>query len=358
MSFSYLYIITPLISFFLMLIFISPLRQFATKINLVDNPNARKVHKTPIPLVGGLGIALSAGLVLLLMPDFSIVSTGQRSILIGALILLFIGCIDDRLDVRAIYKLMVQLLLAFIVFDAGIRIESLYGIFGIEELPIFAQYVLTVGVITGVVNAFNLMDGIDGLAAGLAILGVSAFSVLAVLQNNSFLVFLYLALTGALIGFLRFNLSKGKKIFMGDAGSLALGFVMVVSGIQLIQSAQVQGHLGLALAIVIGILALPVIDSLRVYRSRIKRGYSPFRPDKTHIHHLILSFGVRHQRASFLIILFAVGILAWSIFFGNYFSLTISLISTLFIFTSIVSLLGVNHEMSLWRQKLREIENF
>ncbi len=357
MDISELYFAIPILSFVFVLILIHPVRRLATMVNLVDNPNARKVHKCPVPLVGGIVVIISSALTLLFTPDFWLSASQYYILVIGAAIFLIIGVIDDKMDIRSVLKLVLQFILAYFVFDRGIRIESLFGIFGIYELPLATQFLFTTIVIVGVVNAFNLMDGIDGLAAGLAIIGLSTFTYIAFITGNTFLVIMYLSLIGALVGFLKYNLSSKSKIFMGDAGSLALGFILVVSGIILIQSAAGTANFSVSITTVIGVLALPVADSLRVYRKRIKTGYSPFRADKTHFHHLVLYLGLNHKIASVMIIGLSFCIVVLSVLFGSIFSITLSISSILLLFILISSILTLNRQINIWKKKIGKMED-
>lgn len=352
------YILTTIATFTLMLVLTPAFRQFALKIKLVDQPNARKVHYAPVPLVGGISVFVSTALVLMLQPQL-ITAVGTTGIVLmaGAFILLLTGVIDDFMDVRAAFKLVIQIAVAFFVFSAGIRIESLYGFLGIYELAYFWQGVLTILIITGVINAFNLTDGIDGLSASLILLALISFCILTILLGHPAFLVVFLALIGALLGFLRFNLSTQKKIFMGDAGALFLGFIIVVSGIALIQMAHNTAFITPTVSTVIGVLAFPVIDSLRVYRRRIRQGYSPFRADKTHFHHLVLNLGLKHKTATAFIVTIAVGILGLSIASGSIYSLTMTVVVLLTLFGTISSVLSLNQEVVIWREKLRHQEN-
>ena len=324
--------------------------------NLVDNPSERKTHSHPVPLIGGIAIILASGMALIIYPEFWIYIGQYNALVVGSLLLLLIGVIDDKMDVRPILRLIIQIAIAHFVFDSGIRIDSMYGVFGVYELPVIAQYFLTMLVIVGTINAFNLMDGIDGLAAGLAIIGLLAYSYIAILAHKEFLVVLFVSLIGALIAFLRYNLSKKNKIFMGDAGSLVLGFILVVSGIILLQSTKGTSNISVSLAVVISVLALPVADSLRVYRKRIKQGYSPFRADRTHLHHMVLFLGVKHKVACALILFLSLGIIGLSIVFGSTFNITFIIISILALFIVISTILGANRELNLWVNKIRKLE--
>jgi UDP-GlcNAc:undecaprenyl-phosphate GlcNAc-1-phosphate transferase len=336
---------------------VPPIKKLAIINKLVDQPNWRKVHADPIPLIGGLTVFLSSGLALFLSQDLYQNFLDNYPLILGAIVLLIIGIVDDKMDISALLKLVVQVALAFFVASIGIRIESLYGILGIYELNESLQILLTTLVIVGTINAFNLMDGIDGLAAGLAILCLSAYSLVAYATSQYFLITLYTSLIGALLGFLRFNLSKSKKIFMGDAGSLALGFIIVVSGIMLIQNSGSLPSESLALTIVLGVLILPVADSLRVYRTRIKMGYSPFRPDKQHFHHLVLQLGIKHKVATLLILLSTLLFLVFSILSDSYFNVTFIIIGLLFLYIIISSILILSNKLHKWKSKLQKLEN-
>ena len=356
-SIYYLYLITPLLAFVVSLFMFPLLRKLAYKVDLVDVPNNRKKHVNSIPLVGGIGVFLSVNLSMLvsLLLDHSLKSL--ETMFVIALIMLIMGVIDDKKDLRASLKLAVQLLLAHWVYSSGIRIESLFGFFGVEELAPWIQYMLTVVVVAGVVNAFNLMDGIDGLAAGMAIVGFVVFAVIAYLIGESKLTLVFLTFIGALIGFLRYNLSKKKKIFMGDAGSLVIGFVLVVSGIQLLQSSHGSHHILTVMLGVVGVLLIPVLDAVRVFRNRIKEGKSPFKADRNHLHHLVLSLGVKHTFASLLIIGISILLLVFGLLTFHIAGLTIAFVLMLFLFYIITSFLQFNKTMETWKSRIKKMEN-
>jgi UDP-GlcNAc:undecaprenyl-phosphate GlcNAc-1-phosphate transferase len=351
-----IYFVVPIVSLVLVTVLMPIVRKIAIKINLVDKPNFRKVHKSPVPLAGGILVVSASLITLLIFPEVWHLEKKYYSLFFCCIILLFLGIIDDKKDLRWTIKFSVQIALAWILFDSGIKIESMFGIFGINELPLTAQYLLTLTVIVGVVNAFNLMDGIDGLAAGLAILGLSAFTVIAFLNNNHFLVLLYLSLIGSLIGFLRFNLSPSKKVFMGDSGALVLGLILVSSGIILIQEANNTSVFSTTFATILGVLALPVADSLRVYRRRFKNGSSPFKADKMHFHHMVLYLGLKHKRASFLIVFISFSLIVMSLVLGTLFSMTFMIIINLIVFIIISEVLWLNRKIKIWRRKIKKLE--
>lgn len=353
---NYNFFLFPLAAFLSSLIILPFLRKAAIRIQLVDKPNSRKVHHQSVPLAGGIGVVLSAFVAMLPLMVLKTEIQPLTSLVLGSLVFLVMGILDDKMDIKASLKLAVQLLVAHYIYTSGIRVESFYGIFGVYEIPAMVQYVLTITIITGVVNAFNLMDGIDGLASGLAIVSMLVFAMLAFVTANTFLGILFLSMSGALAGFLRFNFSKSKKIFMGDAGSLVLGFILVVSAIVLLQSAGNSGTIKIVMPGVMGVLILPVIDSLRVYRRRMKSGKSPFRPDKTHLHHLVLQLGLKHKTASLFIISLALGIIALSFITSSTLGITITLVVSLLIYFVFAQVLHLNSEIIRWKTRIIEME--
>jgi UDP-GlcNAc:undecaprenyl-phosphate GlcNAc-1-phosphate transferase len=351
-----LHVISPLAAFLVTYLLIPALRKVAIRINLVDKPHQRKVHSESVPLVGGISIFLATALILGLSLPFQLDILSQLNLFVATFILLLMGVIDDRFDLSASLKLVIQLILAHYVVIQGIKIESLYGVFGIYELVPWAQYLLTVVVITGVVNAINLMDGIDGLAAGMAVLSFVVLAVLAVFTKQYALALVFMSIIGSLLAFLEFNFSSKQKTFMGDAGSLMLGFVIVVSGIYLIQSASGTSKITLVTLSVIVIMMVPVLDALRVFRRRVKSSKSPFSADKTHLHHLILSTGMRHKWATMAIITLIIMIIGVTLAMYSIVGITISLVLVLVVFYLITKVLKFNNTLNNWKGSIRVME--
>jgi UDP-GlcNAc:undecaprenyl-phosphate GlcNAc-1-phosphate transferase len=352
-----LYIISPITAFVLAMLLIPVLRKIAIKINLVDRPNQRKVHTNLVPLVGGVGVFMASTLALSLTLPFETAILAFKNTYVAAAILLLIGVLDDRFDLKASLKLAIQLLLAHFIYSQGIKIESLHGFGGLYELAPWIQYALTVIVIAGAINAFNLMDGIDGLAAGLAIAGFMVFSLLAIFNTQYWLALVFLTCIGALLAFLRFNLSKSQKIFMGDAGSLMLGFVLVVAGIRLLQTAQGTDRASLTALGVVAVLLVPVFDALRVFRRRMKSGKSPFSADKTHLHHLILSAGLKHKAATLGVVGLVAGIIAVGFICFQLEGITLAIASMLVVFFVAISALQFSNKINNWKNKIKWMEN-
>jgi UDP-GlcNAc:undecaprenyl-phosphate/decaprenyl-phosphate GlcNAc-1-phosphate transferase len=347
---------TILISLTLVIVTMPLMRKGALAVGLVDKPNNRKVHTGTIPLVGGITIWMVSMVSLKLIASPEWLTSEVRYILAASGAMLLLGLLDDKLDLRASIKLLTQLIVAYFAFEYGIRIESLHGVMGIHEIPMYMQYFLTVVIITGVINAFNLMDGIDGLAATIALNAFILFAGLALITGQLLLMYLFLALIGALVGFLRFNLSKKQKVFMGDAGSLFIGTILVLSAIVLIQSAQNTSGIKLILSVIVGVLTLPVLDSLRVYRRRAKDGFSPFRADRTHFHHLILQLGMKPRTATLAITGVSMALIILSVAIGTLTGITVMVVSILTLFIIITTLLTHHNRVDQWRRHIKELE--
>ena len=268
------------------------------KYRLCDVPNGRKVHTTPIPTMGGVAVIGGMVAALALWFPFS-TQIAQVSFFFSISVLFGLGIMDDIRDLSAKYKFMIQFALAALIAVSGIRITSLEGLLGIHELPLAAQYTFTIVAIVGITNAFNLIDGIDGLAGGLGFMSLVTLGIFLTMNGDANTALIAFALAGGLLAFLYFNFNPA-KIFMGDTGSLVLGFVVAVLCIRLMQvsnsvASPVLPH---APVFVLGIVLIPVFDTLRVFATRTWYGKSPFVADKTHIHHLLTNQGFSHAIAS------------------------------------------------------------
>lgn len=345
------------LSLLLTLIFIPFIRSTAIKFNLVDKPNYRKVHTNVVPLVGGISIALVVLIVTLVSAYRYTFVKEYFTIFSGAFLLLVVGVIDDKNDISAKYKLAVQLILAFIIALSGTRLTSLYGLFGIYEIGVWVQYVLTILLITGAVNAFNLMDGVDGLMGGISFVGFAIFLCSAVYFNDYFLVFLSTVFMGAIAGFLKFNFSR-KKIFMGDSGSLFIGFILITQALKFLQenAAPREQNPDVVVLLLIVLFAIPIFDSLRVYLGRIKKGNSPFRADKSHLHHLFLSVGLPHKKVAIAVAAILFLLLGLSLGLKSFLSITLIVLILIFSFSMIVRLLLMINNLYQWTFKIKQME--
>jgi UDP-GlcNAc:undecaprenyl-phosphate/decaprenyl-phosphate GlcNAc-1-phosphate transferase len=288
----------------------------AEKKKLFDIPDAnRKLHIAPIPSLGGLGIF--AGFVLSSMvmipfqeaPDF-------QYFFAAALVIFFLGLKDDILDISAINKFIGQALAAFlIIFKGNIQILSMHGFFGIEELPPMFSLIFTYLTVIVIINSFNLIDGVDGLASSLALMAAIIFGIYFSAVNMAPYAILSFALAGSLIAFLIFNFQPA-KIFMGDTGSLLLGLMNAILVIKFINVAQktdtpfpIESS---SAAIGFSILMIPLLDTLRVFAIRIINRRSPFSPDRNHIHHLLLDRGMSHRLVTLTLVTVNIAFVALS----------------------------------------------
>ena len=214
------------------------------------------------------------------------------------MVLLFgVGIMDDLRDLAARYKLVVEAGLASLLAVSGIRITSFGGLFGITELHIMAQYIITVITIVGITNAFNLIDGIDGLAGSLGLMATTIFGFYFLKLGLYPYSILSFATAGSVAAFLIFNFQPA-KIFMGDTGSMLIGLInaiLVVKFINVADLAETTFPIEAAPAIGFAILMVPLLDTLRVFAIRIANRRSPFSPDRNHVHHLLLDKGLSHR---------------------------------------------------------------
>ncbi len=227
------------------------------------------------------------------------------SLLGATIILLFLGIKDDLLVLSPKKKLIGQIISsAIIIFLTDVRITSFDGLFGIGELPYLISVLFSLFVFILVINAFNLIDGIDGLAGAIALIASVSFGIFALLNGNVLMTLVSFILVGALIGFLRYNLSNTRKLFLGDSGSMFTGFLLAYQGISFLEynsSANVGFGLSNAPILLLVILSYPLLDTLRVFVIRVRNNRSPFSADRNHIHHRLLNLGLRHKHVSMII---------------------------------------------------------
>lgn len=281
---------------------------------LLDAPNQRTIHESSTPRLGGLSIfaGFASAFTIYSTPDFVLMK-----VFAGTIILFFIGLKDDILPVSAFKKFFIQVLATGIVMFLGdIRVSSFHGIFGIYELSDGISYMFTFVIIIGLTNAFNLIDGIDGLAGCITVLVnlVLAYIFIYLMPDSYFSKGIAaLSLVGAVAGFLRYNIHKA-KIFMGDTGSLVCGFVTTCLVIIMVEAKDDYGSYFLSNSPLLGmsLLVIPIVDTLRVFIIRVLQGRSPFDPDKNHLHHTLLHAGL--SQLSTLFVLISINIVFISVF--------------------------------------------
>ena len=276
-------------------------------LRLFDHPNERSSALRPIPTLGGIAIFLSFVFTVTICLYGNEIP--ELIYIFAALLLMFVvGLKDDIVDLPPWKKLVAEMIAAgCIIIFAKIRFTNLHGFLGIEEISLVSSIIITAFFIIVIINAFNLMDGIDGLAAGLSILYASIFGFWFLVNDHLNYAILSFTLVGSIAGFFYFNVFGEKnKIFMGDTGSLVLGTILSIIVIQFNEfNINSLGHFSVksAPAVAFGILIYPLIDTLRVFIIRVLQKKSPFTPDKNHLHHRLLVLGFSHKKASFTIIL-------------------------------------------------------
>lgn len=277
---------------------------------LVDYPDdERKVHKRLIPTIGG--VIIFAGTLIAYLLWYPIIEVGDFKYIAAAMmILFFIGIKDDLVGTAPVKKLAGHIAVAFIlVIIAEIKITNMYGIFGIQEIPDWASILLSVFTYTVIVNAFNLIDGLDGLAAGVGFIACLAFGLWFFFAGGEDNAILALSLAGALLGFLIFNFEPA-RVFMGDSGSLTIGLIISVLSIKLIEydTSDIPANMVYISKPVfaMSVLSYPLIDTLRVFILRTIKGNSPFSADRNHLHHKLIDMGFNHSKTVLTIYAFSV----------------------------------------------------
>ncbi len=273
--------------------------------NLMENPIKRSSHETPTPTFGGIAI-FSSTIISYMLWNFDDEGFLLHKVFAGLVILFFLGLKDDLYSLDALKKLGSQILVALIVVvGSDLRITSFFGIFGVYQIPYLFSIVFSIFLIVALINSFNLIDGVDGLSGGIAMIASAGFGFWFVLNNQWSLACLAFSLVGSLLAYLRYNFSTTNKIFMGDTGSLVVGFIVSVLAIQYVQlnvfnfgsNAMYRN----APVIAIVLLIVPIFDTLRVFSLRILKGKSPFKADRLHLHHLMIDNGLSHIATSFIL---------------------------------------------------------
>jgi UDP-N-acetylmuramyl pentapeptide phosphotransferase/UDP-N-acetylglucosamine-1-phosphate transferase len=277
--------------------------------HLEDKPGFHKIHKAEVPTLGGIGIF--GGFIFGFLIGVNGYMPGLSYFTAAVAFLLFVGIKDDLVYLNPRKKFWGEMGAAILVaVFTNIHITNLHGFAGIGVISVFASYVVTIAIIVIIINAVNLIDGIDGLAAAVGIIASISFGIFFYLSGDYGYTVMAAAMLGSLIAFLRYNMSEGpKKIFMGDSGSLIIGFTLAVFAIhfnELVANGSPAVNLESAPSISIAILIVPLFDTIRVMALRIHAGKSIFVGDKRHIHHMMLRAGFSHKEATLYISFFNV----------------------------------------------------
>lgn len=278
----------------------------ATRAGMVDHPGLRKVHYRPVPLVGGIGMALAV----LLTGWFMVLLDGMEYFMAGMLIMLAVGIIDDLRGMGHRVRFLIQAMAIFVIaVPGGLRLMSFGDLLGLGDINVGALSLpVTLFCCIGVINAVNMSDGLDALAGGIALIAFSAFALMAGLNGQTALVVLCVAFCGAIVGFLFYNF-RNASIFMGDAGSLSLGFSLAYLSLAVTQGEQCVVRPMASLLI----LAVPITDTIIIMTNRALAGKSPFHADKMHLHHILMRVGFGKTTAVLIMLALTVAfaLIAW-----------------------------------------------
>ncbi len=268
--------------------------------NIVDNPDARKLQRNPVPVMGG--VAVFFGIAIGLCSSSAIFNSASTFMLISAmLIMLYVGTIDDIIDLSAGIRFLIEIIIiVWLMYASQSSINCFWGLWGINTIPMWFGYALTVFAAVGIINAINLIDGVNGLSSGFCFMSSILFTIFFYCTGNYVMATLAISAAGAIVPFFLHNVFGSKtRMFIGDGGTLVIGtmmsmFVMSIldrnSGCALL-AAKGFGLIPFTLAV----LSIPIFDTLRVMTTRILNKKSPFHPDKTHLHHMFIELGFSHS---------------------------------------------------------------
>lgn len=340
----YLYSLS--LALFLTIALIPLLIRVSARLGLVDQPTAaRKVHTSAMPRTGGLGIIIGAAIPLLVLLPLD---GYLRNLFVGCAIIIVFGLLDDRFELNYKWKLFGQSLAAIVVMSGGIVLHQ-FPFFGLSDAPVWLSYPVTFVFLVGVVNGVNFSDGLDGLAAGTSIMGLLLIFTLALQSENAPIALMSLTLVGGALGFLRYNTFPA-NIFMGDAGSQFLGFVIACLAIAVTQSDSSPYSPWLPVLI----LGIPIMDIVQVIPVRIHKKLPLPGPDKEHFHHQLGKLGFRHVEVVAVIYLLQTILMAGAFWLRYESDLVLALFYSAFVVTILSALLVANANQWRFRERHRQ----
>ncbi len=316
---TYPFLIT-IVSFLIGMVFMPYVLRLAIRKQMVVSPNKRTSHKGNIPNVGGINIFSSFILAYFLLTASGVAGI-KHYILAGLYFIFIVGFFDDLLAFSPKKKLIGELIAGFmLIVIADVRITDLQGFLGVGHIGYLFSYIVSFFLYLLIINSLNLIDGVDGLATGIGIIIAGFYGVYFMLLGNGLdkpeyidLSIMAFALIGSLAIFFIYNVfGHRNKIFMGDSGALVMGYIIYILVINFLEvnkpdasGIPISGdyYMRCAPAMSVAILAVPLLDTLRVMITRIKKGFSPFKPDKNHMHHLLLSIGLEHRQVTLILCL-------------------------------------------------------
>lgn len=350
-----------------------PVLRFARKRNIYDNPEARKLQRTPVPVMGGLVVffgVMAGSLCYWFKYDCSSIIPVQ----IAMLVMLVVGGWDDIKHLSPLLRFVLEIVIVIILAIVnGYPVNNLHGLWGIYEISPWIAWPLTVVACVGIINAINMIDGIDGLSSGICIMAFAIYGMFLFYSQDFVRAALAMAVIGGIIPFFIMNVfGKKSKMFIGDAGTMMLGIALCDMILALLASdskylSRVEENGFCRIAFVFSVLAIPVVDTVRVMLGRIFRGKSPFQPDKTHLHHAFIDYGFHHLETSLMEILLNMMIIGiWWFMFRSHWSeqwqLYVSIIATVVVCFGLYWMLGRRKRMAkkaaeMYGISMEEFEN-
>ena len=284
--------------------------------NIVDNPDARKLQRIPIPVMGGIAVVF--GLMVGIM-SFSLFGDfgNMLAVLSAVIVIMLVGLVDDIRGLSPKVRFIIEILIVlYLIYATGNQINNFHGLWNVNILPEWASVPLTVFACVGIINAVNLIDGVDGYSSGYCIMASFYFGYSFFKLGNMKMVALAAIIVASLLPFFCCNVfGKHSKMFIGDAGTLSMGILISTFVRNMLtastETAHIADNLGL-IPLSLAIMCVPIFDTLRVMGARIARGTSPFHPDKTHLHHAFIDLGFSHIGTTFSILCInSFVVLAW-----------------------------------------------
>ncbi len=296
----YYYTLAPFLLALLAVCWIHPrLVRIALLKNIVDNPDARKLQRIPIPVLGGVAVFFGAVIGIAFTSVF-VDCSSLLTIVAAMMVMLYTGTMDDILDLSPSLRFLIEIaIVTLLIAVTGHSIDHFHGFWGLQSISEWIAWPLTIFATVGIINAINLIDGVDGLSSGYCVMASFIFGTVFFLAGDISMVILAAVSAGALIPFFFHNVfGKSSKMFIGDGGTLVMGIVLSSFVLHTLSNDSavanyVNENFGL-IPFTLAVLSVPVFDTLRVMTARIIRGTSPFHPDKTHLHHLFIELGFSH----------------------------------------------------------------
>lgn len=280
---------------------------------IVDNPNARKLNKEPVPVLGGVGVFFGLMFGIGVAGYYTQGMNIQFELIVAMMVMLYTGVGDDILDLSPTLRFALQIFtVCMMMFLCGIYIDNFHGLWGVYRLPLIAAIALTLVSSVGIINSINLIDGVDGLCSSYGMFASLLYGICFIRMGDVSYAVMAFSLFGSLIPFLLHNVFGRKyKMFLGDGGSLVLGFICSLYVMRVIQSGS-DYITGSTISFTLAVLAVPVFDTLRVMIARMLKRRSPFSPDKTHLHHMFIKLGCSHVMTTVnILVLNGLVVVAW-----------------------------------------------